>query len=121
MIGPKLDARSYAVLILMVIGVVISSTLVAQQFGSTGPRSTTEATTEVAAANRQIAEALQEIAKSNREIANSISALSRSVGEIKGAIEASAQQQHARTTTQSEPRAVDSRDPDATPALQMLR
>lgn len=88
MLGPKLDARSYAILVLAAIALVLSSTLVAQQFdlSPTSPRSAAGATADVASANREIARALQEIARSNKEIADSIVRLSRSVGEIKDAI-----------------------------------
>ncbi|MCC5878185.1 MAG: hypothetical protein JJU11_18350 [Candidatus Sumerlaeia bacterium] len=105
MIGPKLDARSYAVLVLVVIGLVVSSTLVAQQFTpSSSVRSSSDATVEVAEANRQIAEALKEIARSNKEIATSIDRLSRSVGDIKDAVAEAGRQQQARAT---QPRATD--------------
>jgi len=87
MLGPKLDARSYAILVLAAIAVVVSSTLVAQQFDlSPSARSSVGATIDVAEANREIARALQEIAKSNQEIAGAITSLSRSVSEVKDAI-----------------------------------
>jgi methyl-accepting chemotaxis protein len=127
MLGPKLDARSYAILVLVVIAVVMSSTLVAQQFGTSSTvRSSSDATAEVAEANRQIAEALKEIARSNREIAGSIDRLSRSVGEIKDAV-GRAQSQQAATSARVvapqsvEPAAADGAEPTPTPSLQMLR
>ena len=126
MLGPKLDARSYAILVLVAIAVVMSSTLVAQQFGSSSTiRSSSDATAEVAEANRQIAEALKEIARSNREIAGSIDRLSRSVGEIKDAVGRSQSQQAAAPARTVDPQGseapAESVEPRSTPALQMLR
>lgn len=126
MIGPKLDARSYAVLVLVVVGVVISSSLVAQQFTtSSNVRSSSDATVEVAEANRQIAEALKEIARSNKEIATSIDRLSRSVGDIKEAVAESGRQQQAnagRNRGSETARATDSaEEPEARPVFEMSR
>lgn len=83
MMGPKLDARAYAILILAVIGLVATTSLVAQ----TDPSRLSSSTGDVAAANREIARALSEIARSNAQIAASIDKLSTSVGQIKAAIE----------------------------------
>lgn len=115
MLGPKLDARSYAVLVLAAIALVVSSTLVAQQFDlSPSVRSSAGATIDVAEANREIARALQEIAKSNQEIASAITSLSRSVSEVKEAIgdlKTDSQAGAANGATSAPPRAVDPEEP----------
>lgn len=83
--GLKLDARSYAILILAAIGVTLSVTLVAQQ---TTDRDTSRYRVEdPAAATRQVAEANREIARSNQMIAESIGDLAAAVREVSGAIE----------------------------------
>ncbi|CAN5321936.1 hypothetical protein BH09SUM1_BH09SUM1_14080 [soil metagenome] len=68
MVGPKLSARSYALLILAVLGLAFTTNLVAQYNQSSGVSSSGDN----AAATREIAAALQQVAASNREIATAI-------------------------------------------------
>ncbi len=82
MLGPKLDARSYAILVLAALGVGLSVTLVAQQ-GDTqrvGVEDPAEAT-------RQVAEANREVARSNEMIAEAIGELAEAAREIGDAVE----------------------------------
>jgi len=74
MIGPKLDARSYAILILAVIGVLVGGTLVAQQ--QTRDYSVNA---ELASATRAVADATSRVAHSNAQIAAAILELGASV------------------------------------------
>ncbi len=75
MFGPKLDARSYAILILVVIAALIGGNLVAQT------KSTSQSTAELAAATAQVASATQQIADSNAQIAQAIQELASAVRE----------------------------------------
>ncbi len=85
MSGPKLDARSYAILVLAAIGVALSVTLVAQQ----QPADTTGRyrVEDPAAATRQVAEANREIARANQMIAESIGELAAAVRDVGQAID----------------------------------
>ncbi|MEO8376591.1 MAG: hypothetical protein ABI579_02885 [Candidatus Sumerlaeota bacterium] len=76
MIGPKLNARSYAILILAAIALVVGGKLIAQD---TATGSQYQGTAEVAAATREVAAATREVAASNAQIAEALRALATSV------------------------------------------
>lgn len=78
MIGPKLDARSYAILILAVVGVLLGANLIAQNDRKFVPQDTAE----VASATQAVASATQEVAASNREIAVAIKDLASALREF---------------------------------------
>lgn len=82
MIGPKLDARTYAIFILALMGAAISVGLVAQTRESalTSPA-------EVAAATRDVATATREVAAANREIAASLKELAEAVRSVQTTME----------------------------------
>lgn len=73
MFGPKLNARSYAVLVLAAIGLLAGGYLGAQT------RSSAESSAEIAAATRQVADATRQVAESNGRIAESIRDLASAV------------------------------------------
>lgn len=77
MIGPKLDGRTYAMLVLIALGTLVSATLIAQEGSQT--YSSSESTAAVASATREVASATQQVAASNREIAEAIRELALSV------------------------------------------
>ncbi len=76
MIGPKLDARSYAILVLAAIGVLMGGSLIAQN------QSQYQATQDLASATRQVAQATEGVARSNAQIAEAIQSLSSAVREL---------------------------------------
>ncbi|MCC6547471.1 hypothetical protein IT570_09925 [Candidatus Sumerlaeota bacterium] len=76
MIGPKLNARSYAVLILAAIALAVGGKLIAQE---SGVGSQFQGSSEVAAATRDVAAATREVAASNNAIAEAIKQLATSV------------------------------------------
>lgn len=76
MIGPKLDARAYAILILVVVGVLVSANLIAQT------RSSSEGQAMVASATESVAAATEQVAQSNAEIASAIRELAGAVREV---------------------------------------
>lgn len=92
MIGPKLDARSYAILILAVIGTLLGATLLAQQAtpiqgGLTSTSDVAAASRDVAAATRDVAAATREVAASNAQIAEAIRQLATSVKDLRSALD----------------------------------
>lgn len=85
MVGPKLNARSYAILILAALTLALGGKLIAQESGA---GSQYQASAEVAAATRDVAAATREVAASNNAIAEAIRQLAASVdnaGKAKGA------------------------------------
>jgi len=75
MIGPKLDARSYTNLILVVIALLLAINLIAQ------PQSKTLYTPE-AEATQQVAAAVNQVAASNQQIAQALNRVADSINEI---------------------------------------
>lgn len=73
MFGPKLNARSYAILVLAAVGLLAGGYLGAQT------RSSAESSAEIAAATRQVADATRQVAESNGRIAESIRELASAV------------------------------------------
>ncbi len=73
MIGPKLDARSYTNLILVVIALLLALNLVAQQ-----PPSSTLYTPE-AQAIQQVATSVSQVAASNQQVAASLNSVADSI------------------------------------------
>ena len=80
MTGPKLDARSYAILILAFLAVVLGGKLIAQD---TVTGSQYQGTTELAAATRDVAAATREVAAANAQIADALRQLATSVSDMK--------------------------------------
>ena len=80
MVGPKLDAKSYAILILAVIGSILSVGLIAQTSGSRQDISSSPVV--VAEATRSVADANREIARSNAQIADAIRDLASAVRDM---------------------------------------
>ncbi len=88
MIGPKLDARSYAILILAVIGTFVAANLIAQTQSSyqsqaeiaSATREVATATREVAQSNAQIAEAIQDLASAMRDLGDTMDQSQRATG-----------------------------------------
>lgn len=76
MTGPKLNARSYAILILAAIALVVGGKLIAQDAGS---GSQYQANTEIAAATRDVAAATREVAAANLQIAEALKMLATSI------------------------------------------
>lgn len=76
MIGPKLDARSYAILILALLGIVAGGSLIAQQ-----TQSTFQSTQELASATQAVAQATNRVADSNAQIADAIRELASATRE----------------------------------------
>ncbi len=74
MIGPKLDARSYTNLILVVIAVLLALTLVAQQQPASSALYTPEAQ-----AIQQVASSVSQVAASNQQLANSLNRVADSI------------------------------------------
>jgi hypothetical protein len=83
MTGPKLDARTYAILILAVIGITVSVKLVAQQSNPTSVSSTAD----VAAATREVAAATNRVADSNAQIAQALTELAQAVRGVQDAMD----------------------------------
>lgn len=86
MIGPKLDARSYAILILAAITVLLGTRLIAQETGGAG--ADFRGSAEVASATREVASATREVAAANVQIAEAIRQLADSVKDLKSALKA---------------------------------
>lgn len=80
MVGPKLDARSYTILLLVAITMLLSLNLLAQRTAP-GPVGTTDTYSE-AASSAQVASATRDVAAANREIARSIDRLAAAVGKL---------------------------------------
>lgn len=103
MIGPKLDARTYAIMILAVIALVASVNLVAQQY--TAERSGVSVTSDVATATREVAKATERVAESNAQIAEALRELAGAVREVRTSLD-----------KQAEARAAEARAAEAQPA-----
>lgn len=80
MIGRKLDARSYTVLLLAVIAVLLTLNLAAQR--NITEVSSAAATQEVATATNEVASATREVAGANKEIASAIRELASAVQSL---------------------------------------
>lgn len=89
MFGPKLDARTYAILILAVIGVTLSVSLIAQQSRSSdsGSGSVLTSTADVAVATREVAAATNRVAESNAQIAEALRELAEAVRDVKSSLD----------------------------------
>lgn len=85
MIGRKLDAQSYTVLLLVVVGVLLSFNLYAQlnQRATTGTEIDRQfSRTDTGEATRAVAQATQAVADSNLQIASAIQELARAVADL---------------------------------------
>lgn len=127
MFGPKLDARSYTTFLLMVIAVLLSISLFAQQTPATRPNVATvgevsaagssiaSATSEVAAATREVAAANREIATALRLVATAISAAKEAAPAAAATVAAPAETDGP--VTEAEGTANYSGDPNAEPVV----
>lgn len=90
MIGPKLDARSYTTLLLVVVACLLTLNLAAQiDFSSRSVRAQENPVDRAtdAGATQAVAAANSEIAAANREIAASIRALAQAVSRLELKVE----------------------------------
>jgi hypothetical protein len=74
--GPKLDARSYAILILMVIASLLTLNSFAQRSNNN------ESSLSDAAAINNLADATREVAAANQEIARSLQDVAKAISEL---------------------------------------
>lgn len=82
--GPQLDARSYTILMLIVIASVLSINSFAQRSNQDNSTLTDAgATIGLANATRDVADATREVAKANLEIARQLQAVAKALGELK--------------------------------------
>ncbi len=88
MFGPKLEARSYTTLLLIVVASLLTLNLAAQlNTDDDTAYSDAGASRQVARANQSIADATREVARSNQAIADSIGTLATAVKELGSKLE----------------------------------
>ncbi|MGF1572729.1 MAG: hypothetical protein ACFCU1_06620 [Sumerlaeia bacterium] len=81
--GPQLDARSYAILILVVIASITSINSFAQRNTDNNALTDASATVGLANATRDVADATREVAKANLEIAQQLREVALALKSLK--------------------------------------
>lgn len=84
--SPKLDARSYAILVLAFLVTTLGVHLVAQQ-NVTGQPLVVSSAAETATATRAVADSTRAVAESNAQIAAAIRELAGAVREVRGSLD----------------------------------